>query len=214
MMKITRKNPLSGKEISRYLPITDAQLDLWQKGGYTIQRAVPHLTPDEREFVLTGLTPQDWNSIFSGSYLEDVLQPLTDWFLGGSRSFEDSHELIKVNKHTDYDIVAPLNEQNLHFVEQQADEIFYRENFNPEYAFDETTAVIAKFYSVPELNNVELQISLRTEYPMVKAIWNTITPDFYYNYLWKRNPTLSNDPSYRETIRDVLQQLYAIYRLK
>ena len=28
-----------------------------------IQEAFPHLTPDEREYVLTGLTPEEWDAM-------------------------------------------------------------------------------------------------------------------------------------------------------
>lgn len=35
----------------------------WKQGMF-IQDAFPQLTDDEREFILTGLTPEDWDAIF------------------------------------------------------------------------------------------------------------------------------------------------------
>lgn len=35
----------------------------WQSGT-VIQRAMPHLSADEREFIMTGITPSEWDEIF------------------------------------------------------------------------------------------------------------------------------------------------------
>lgn len=43
--------------------ITRAQWDAWQGGEY-IQRAMPQLSDEEREFLLTGATPQEWDAAF------------------------------------------------------------------------------------------------------------------------------------------------------
>ncbi len=45
------------------LPITQEQLDAW-RGGKLIQNAMPDLTPAQREFILTGATPEEWNEAF------------------------------------------------------------------------------------------------------------------------------------------------------
>lgn len=37
--------------------------DAWQAGEY-IQRALTTLTADEREFLLTGMTPAEWDAAF------------------------------------------------------------------------------------------------------------------------------------------------------
>ena len=58
-MKITRIHPFTGKFNSVDLPITHEQLDAW-KTGTLAQNAFPHLTADEREFLISGLVPGDW----------------------------------------------------------------------------------------------------------------------------------------------------------
>lgn len=36
----------------------------WQIKDYLIQNAFPTLSPDEREFLITGITATEWNDIF------------------------------------------------------------------------------------------------------------------------------------------------------
>ena len=45
------------------IPVTQAQLESW-KNGALIQLAMPDLTPDQREFLKTGITPDDWDRLF------------------------------------------------------------------------------------------------------------------------------------------------------
>jgi hypothetical protein len=62
-MKITQKSPLTGKTNTLDIPVTQAQLDRWQ-GGELIQNAMPNLTADEREFIMTGITAEEWKGLF------------------------------------------------------------------------------------------------------------------------------------------------------
>lgn len=41
------------------------RLYLWQQAGQVIQVAFSNLSDSEREFILTGITPEKWNEIFS-----------------------------------------------------------------------------------------------------------------------------------------------------
>ena len=65
-MKITRVDPLTGKANTLDLPITEAHQRDWEE-GMSIQNAMPHLTADQREFLMTGLMPESWNEIFKDS---------------------------------------------------------------------------------------------------------------------------------------------------
>ena len=62
-MLIIRKSPLSGNVRDMELDITDEQLTRWENGEY-IQNVFPHLTPDEREFIKTGIDSAEWNILF------------------------------------------------------------------------------------------------------------------------------------------------------
>ncbi len=63
MTTITRKSMISGELNSMELDVTQDQLNLWQ-GGELIQDVFPHLNADEREFIKTGITPQEWSDTF------------------------------------------------------------------------------------------------------------------------------------------------------
>jgi hypothetical protein len=63
-MLITRISPFSGNTISLDIPVTQAQLDAWASGSL-IQDAMPNLSADEREFIMTGITAQEWDDMFS-----------------------------------------------------------------------------------------------------------------------------------------------------
>jgi hypothetical protein len=58
-MIIERKSILSGKYYTRDIDVTQAQLDLVQSGEL-IQDILPNLTDDDREFLLNGITPEEW----------------------------------------------------------------------------------------------------------------------------------------------------------
>ena len=62
-MKITRTSRFTGNTNVMELPITQSQLDAWVDGEL-IQNVMPHLSVDEREFIISGVTPAEWNSMF------------------------------------------------------------------------------------------------------------------------------------------------------
>ena len=63
-MMITRISPFTGLMHTRDINVTQQQLDFWQTSTVPIQRALPHLTPDEREFIMTGITADEWDNAF------------------------------------------------------------------------------------------------------------------------------------------------------
>jgi len=63
-MKVIRTSPFSGNTNSMEIEVTLEQFRSWQVDGVLIQNAMPHLTPDEREFIKTGITPEEWDSAF------------------------------------------------------------------------------------------------------------------------------------------------------
>lgn len=62
-MKITRVSPFSNKKATLELDVTARQIASWEKGEL-IQDAMPNLTVAEREFIKTGVTPDEWDEIF------------------------------------------------------------------------------------------------------------------------------------------------------
>jgi hypothetical protein len=66
-MQITNISQLSGKETTMELDITPEQLERFEnrrENGEYVQTIFPHLTKGEREFLLTGISPIEWEKIF------------------------------------------------------------------------------------------------------------------------------------------------------
>lgn len=73
-MLIKRKSMLTGVEHEQEIDITAEQIALWQGGEY-IQNAMPHLSKDDREFLMTGITKAEWDAAFGADEPEDDLEP-------------------------------------------------------------------------------------------------------------------------------------------
>lgn len=66
-MQITRKSQVSGIEHTMDLDITEDQINRW-RSGEPIQRAFPNLSPSQREFLMTGITDDEWESVFGPNH--------------------------------------------------------------------------------------------------------------------------------------------------
>ena len=62
-MIITRTSPLTGLTQALDIDVTIEQIKAWENGAL-IQDVMPHLSADEREFIISGCTPQDFNVLF------------------------------------------------------------------------------------------------------------------------------------------------------
>lgn len=66
-MLVRRKSPYSNEVHEMDIDITQQQLKDFQDDKLgLIQNAFPHLSADEREFILTGIHPTEWEKLFSG----------------------------------------------------------------------------------------------------------------------------------------------------
>lgn len=62
-LRVTRKSAFTGEVRTRDFMITAAQWDSWTH-GVPIQCAMPGLSSDDREFLMTGTTKEEWNAVF------------------------------------------------------------------------------------------------------------------------------------------------------
>ncbi len=65
-MIITKKSVFSGITRSLDLPVTQKQLNRFAtriKTGEYVQDIFPDLSPDDREFILSGITPEEWDEV-------------------------------------------------------------------------------------------------------------------------------------------------------
>jgi len=63
-MKITRTSPLTGRTNTIDLPVTQDQIDRYARREDHVQNIFKNLTPGQREFIMTGITDQEWNKAF------------------------------------------------------------------------------------------------------------------------------------------------------
>ena len=63
-MKITRTSPFSNLTNVMDINVTQEQYLAWLDGTL-IQDAMPNISADEREFIMTGITPEEWDSAFN-----------------------------------------------------------------------------------------------------------------------------------------------------
>ena len=68
-MLIGACSQLSGKTHQMEIDVSEKQITLWMEGAL-IQDVMPHLTPTEREFIKTGMSPMEQADIFPVLYDE------------------------------------------------------------------------------------------------------------------------------------------------
>lgn len=75
-MIIRRKSMATGKVREMDLPITEEQLDRWTRGDL-IQDVMPLLTADQREFIISGCTQDEWDDMWSEEHeLDDIYRKI------------------------------------------------------------------------------------------------------------------------------------------
>ena len=62
-MNITMTSILSGITRTKNIPVTKSQIYNWKIAGVLIQNAMPDVSVTDREFIMTGITPEEWNSV-------------------------------------------------------------------------------------------------------------------------------------------------------
>ncbi len=62
-MIIVRKSPVTGKLNELDIDVTFDQYESWANGEL-IQNAMPNITANEREFIVSGCTPEDFDFLF------------------------------------------------------------------------------------------------------------------------------------------------------
>lgn len=59
-MKIVRTSPFSGEINVKDLDVTEEQMHRFYNKETDIQTIFPHLSKDDREFILSGITSEEW----------------------------------------------------------------------------------------------------------------------------------------------------------
>ena len=56
------KSMLTGNITTREIPVTNWQIIRWSQGAL-IQDVMPEVSADDREFIKTGITPEEWGEL-------------------------------------------------------------------------------------------------------------------------------------------------------
>ena len=62
-LQITRTSMLSGIKRTKTFDITYAQYCAWDIEGELIQNAMPNLSASDREFIMTGMTDEEYEGV-------------------------------------------------------------------------------------------------------------------------------------------------------
>lgn len=73
-MIIKRKSTISGVVRSRDIKVNPNDYEMWEKGILNIQDAMGYVKQEDREFILSGITREEWNMAFS----EEINKIVTD----------------------------------------------------------------------------------------------------------------------------------------
>ena len=60
---VQKKSMVSGRVNSMLLPTTQGKIEYWIESGKLIQDVMPDLSDDHREFLMSGITPREWNDM-------------------------------------------------------------------------------------------------------------------------------------------------------
>lgn len=108
-----------------------------------------------------------------------------------------------INDYTDYDYVVEDSEANHKYLEKIFGTNCLSYTNNP-YEPDLLTTGIYIGQSVTQ----EVQFIVKKYSKGFIELWDTIDPEFYYNYIWKQGPNIdTRDNNYREKIKKVINQL-------
>lgn len=61
---VTARSAFSNKFHTRRMEMNLPDYERWMQTGEPIQNVLPRLSPDDREFLLTGVTPEEWDEAF------------------------------------------------------------------------------------------------------------------------------------------------------
>lgn len=71
-MIIRKESVISGITRARDIPINPNDWALYNMGNVSIDDAMPYLNQEDREYILSGITPDEWVSVFKEVDMNDI----------------------------------------------------------------------------------------------------------------------------------------------
>ena len=62
--RVEKHSILTGKQNVMFLPVTEVDIAKWLADGTLVQDAFPQLSDSAREFLMSGITPEEWDATF------------------------------------------------------------------------------------------------------------------------------------------------------
>lgn len=72
-MEIRRKSVITGLERVREIPVNPEDFVLWKSGIVAIDEAMPYLNDEDRQFILSGITKEEWDEVFKNGAENTVM---------------------------------------------------------------------------------------------------------------------------------------------
>lgn len=63
-MIVKRKSAISGIEHQKDIPVDPNDMMMWEYGAGNIDELMPYLTNTDRDFILSGITQNEWTEAF------------------------------------------------------------------------------------------------------------------------------------------------------
>lgn len=67
-MKITRTSVITNITRTRDIPLNPEDMVMWTSYDMSIEEAMPYLSDDDKQFILSGIIPCEWD----GAFAEDL----------------------------------------------------------------------------------------------------------------------------------------------
>ena len=64
-MKISKQSSITGKVTTRDIPVNPEDYIFWMAGNVSIEDAMPYLSETDKEFILAGISKEEWSSFIS-----------------------------------------------------------------------------------------------------------------------------------------------------
>jgi hypothetical protein len=123
----------------------------------------------------------------------------------------------QINDNTDWDFSQQYNDYTHSYLLSAGFTHYAKDQIGP-YADELTVGVYIKEYNTSSLfslfNSVtKINVVLHSDELFFRRVWDRISPEFYYRYLWKRSPQYDHISSVGERklcIREIMNQLYSV----
>lgn len=109
MIKVTKTSPFTGNTHTLEIPCTVEQLERFARGEGLIQNIMPDVPSELREFLMTGITPEEWDK-FLGPDIEDLDYDQEVQLPSDSNVFDIPGKLLEFDEDKGYFVPESSNE--------------------------------------------------------------------------------------------------------